>query len=168
VIVIGTQQFPLASQVSDGYIPTGSEKETALFEVSVMPLFSRHLCLGLALTLGSSGCGTLANITAPAEPQTGPRSFGPTVCEPFGGVQRSVLVGSLPLMWGPLGIIPAAVAVGVDTPLSLVGDVVTLPVVYARLHAASVGDSAKSTAGQEPTRVIESGPSPVISTAPEH
>ena len=46
------------------------------------------------------------------------------------------MAGSMPLMWGPLGVPLAVVAVGVDTPLSLVGDIVTLPVVYARLRAS--------------------------------
>jgi hypothetical protein len=122
--------------------------------------------LGLALVLLSSGCGTLTNITAPAVPQSGSRAFGPTVCEPFGGVQRSVLAGSAPLMWGPLGIIPAVVAVGVDTPLSLVGDVVTLPVVYYRLHASSVEDRAKSTVAPEPGGAIDNRQPPAASIAP--
>src|ERR1700722_7056987 len=84
-----------------------------------------------------SGCGTIANVTAPAEPMSGSGMCGPTVCEPFGGVQRSIAFGAISLMCGPIGIVPSVVAVSADAPLSLAGDVITLPIVYARLHAAS-------------------------------
>jgi hypothetical protein len=52
------------------------------------------------------------------------------------------MAGSMPFMWGPLGVPLAVVAVGVDTPLSLVGDIVTLPVVYARIRAGHEENSA--------------------------
>jgi uncharacterized protein YceK len=109
-----------------------------------MPRFFPSLALVFPVVVLFSGCGTVANITAPTTPSSGYRAFGPTACEPFGGVQRSVMVGSAPLMAGPIGIIPAAIAVGVDAPLSLVGDVLTLPIVYYRLNNHWQGIQANS------------------------
>jgi uncharacterized protein YceK len=120
-------------------------------EMSIMRLSCRPLLFAFALGLASSGCGTLANITAEATPSSDSRAYGPTVCEPFGGIKRSWGVGTIPLTMGPLGIIPAVVLVGVDAPLSLVGDIVTLPIVYGRLYAAPLDDSAKIAAHQEAT-----------------
>jgi uncharacterized protein YceK len=88
-----------------------------------------------------AGCGTFHNITAPKVQSSGYRAFGPDGCEPFGGVQRSIMAGSAPLMAGVIGVPIAAVAVGVDAPLSLVGDVVTLPIVMVRRHK----DAARQT-----------------------
>jgi uncharacterized protein YceK len=116
--------------------------------------------LPVVLPLLSSGCGTIANITAPTTPSSGYRAFGPTSCEPFGGVQRSVLAGSAPLMAGPIGIIPAVVAVGVDTPLSFVGDVVTLPVVYHRLRSTPQGEQTGPAGVIEPSRQGPPTPEP--------
>jgi hypothetical protein len=114
--------------------------------------------LGLALAMVPAGCGTIANVTAPTTPRTSYRAFGPTACEPFGGVQRSVMVGSAPLMAGWLGVIPAVVAVGVDTPLSLVGDVLTLPIVYARLHWTPHDGQGATTHDPEPPAPVEGPP----------
>lgn len=100
----------------------------------------RCLLLLAAFAIVSSWCGTITNVTAPTTPSSGYRAFGPTWCEPFGGVHGSVLGGSAPLMAGPIGIIPAAVMVGLDTPLSLVGDLATLPIVYYRLRSRTQGD----------------------------
>lgn len=116
----------------------------------------RRSCLAiLVLSLAASGCGTMANVTASSTTPGGYRAFGPTWCEPFGGVQRSVLAGSAPLMAGPVGILPAAVMVGVDTPLSLVGDVVTLPYVHYRIQ----NESRPTASSVEPAR--EAAPPPV-------
>ncbi len=80
-----------------------------------------------------TGCGTLQNVTARPGTSTGWQGAGPTACVPFGGVQRSVMGGSmLAFGFNPLGVGAATVAVGVDAPLSLAGDVVTLPYVLAR------------------------------------
>src|SRR5690349_4712796 len=117
--------------------------------------------LSVAAAWFCSGCGTLANITAPAAPQSGPRSFGPTVCEPFGGVQRSVLAGSIPLMGGPIGIVPAAIAMGVDAPLSLAGDVLTLPIVYYRLRTPSTEDDARQKTPEGSIKPTENGKGPI-------
>jgi uncharacterized protein YceK len=122
----------------------------------------RPRLLSLAIVVLSTGCGTVANLQAPAEPQTGTRMFGPTVCEPFGGVKRSVMVGSAPLVaFGPLGIIPTVVMVGVDAPLSLIGDIATLPVVYSRLNASSVEDQTGKTSPQQSAGDVAGGQRPV-------
>src|SRR5262245_59041368 len=123
-----------------------------------MPSF--HLPFILTLVLIPSGCGTIANVTAPTTPPSGYRAFGPTACEPFGGVQRSVMLGSAPLMAGPVGILPAAVAVGVDAPLSLVGDVLTLPIVYARLGSCTSESQANVQAPPPSGPHTVSGDSP--------
>jgi uncharacterized protein YceK len=97
----------------------------------------------LTVALGPlAGCGTFHNVTAPRVESSAYRAFGPDGCEPFGGVQRSVMAGSAPLMAGALGVPLAAVAVGIDAPLSLVGDVVTLPIVMVRRRNAAAEPAA--------------------------
>lgn len=132
-----------------------------------MPASARGCVLGLALALVPAGCGTIANVTAPTTPKTSYRAFGPTACEPFGGVQRSVMVGSAPLMAGLIGVLPAVVAVGVDTPLSLVGDVLTLPIVYARLHFTPNDNQSAATQGLEPSGHVEGQARPASEPGPQ-
>ena len=102
--------------------------------------------LPITLLLGLAGCGTVYNLNAP------PHVSGPVVgpelnCVPFGGVVRSgfcgvygPLYGVWNLMykdpveggkWFGLGVLAWA-----DLPISLVGDVVTFPVAYARWKEA--------------------------------
>ena len=112
------------------------------------------LLLTACLVCLVSGCGTVVNLTAP--PVSGRPDFGPTDCFPFGGVTRSAELGIGSLGSGLLcipasGLNPAQLpeqmlggawlmGVGlvalVDTPLSLAGDVVTLPIAYARRQRA--------------------------------
>lgn len=95
----------------------------------------RFLLAMVGLVSGSmlSGCGTLMNVTAPVDhPVSGCTAWGPSTCEPFGGAQRSMVLGGVFLMGGPVGILPAAAIYVTEVPLSLVGDVVTLPIVLAR------------------------------------
>src|SRR5262245_55310367 len=86
-------------------------------------------CLG-------SGCGTVANLKDPPSPgKTG--EFGTSECSPFGGVTRSAGLAVCGLGSGEaLGIGVGLVGL-VDTPLSLAGDVVTLPIALARHQGAS-------------------------------
>ena len=92
-------------------------------------------CLRTLLLAGvtclSGGCGTVLNLRA--EPTPTPRAgmMGcMTSCEPMNGVKTS-LAGGVMLMGGAQ--FPIIVAVmAVELPLSFVGDVLTLPVVYAR------------------------------------
>lgn len=121
-----------------------------------------QILLITALAFSTGGCGTFMNVTAPVGPSTGPQNAGPTACEPFGGVKRSVMGGSMLAFGGnPVGILAATVAVGVDTPLSLVGDVVTLPYVYGRIHGAPWANSATDTGSRSKTgSSAESAPIP--------
>src|SRR4051812_34214832 len=85
------------------------------------------------------GCGTAMNLQAPPNRTSAVHSLGPTACEPFGGVGRDVAawewsffgVGDGGLLGVPVVLAASAYAL-VDAPLSLVGDALTLPVVYAR------------------------------------
>lgn len=122
---------------------------------------SRSFTFLVALLAGTqTGCGTMHNLAAPpvAEPVGMSLPMGPGACIPFGGVARSGLLG----MAGPqLGVYfawegqrdlfygdnakegiakigngmlltGAGLVSIVDTPLSLAGDIVTLPIAYAR------------------------------------
>jgi uncharacterized protein YceK len=116
-----------------------------------MRLHFQTLLFVLVLACTPIGCGTIVNLTAPPKAATAYRGMGPTECEPFGGVSRSFMLGGLCMAGGltggggasPLGLLLApgmviggAAILAVDTPLSLVGDVVTLPVVFARMQGA--------------------------------
>jgi uncharacterized protein YceK len=116
-------------------------------------MFSPRRLFGfaIALTCLGSGCGTVVNLAAPPE-QPFP-TIAPGTCFPFGGVTRSGLLGGfgvvtgMEMAFGFEGIAETGVgllwtggglvALAVDTPLSLVGDVVTLPVAYARSQKMS-------------------------------
>jgi hypothetical protein len=102
------------------------------------------LLLTAALACGVGGCGTAVNLWSPPECCQG---MGPTTCFAFGGVTRSAMLGGFMLVGGPCtaveefgqsGLVTGAgmTALGalalVDVPLSLAGDLVTLPVAYAR------------------------------------
>ena len=86
----------------------------------------------------SSGCGTVVNLNDPA--RNDPKFFN--VCVPFGGVVRSgvlagagTVMGTASLLSGDFegaALLPLGVAAIIDTPVSFVGDFVTLPVAYAR------------------------------------
>lgn len=108
----------------------------------------RAPALTALLFLAAAGCGTVMNLHAPPEPTSNYRGMGPTACEPLGGVNRAAVMGGLTfasglesLNQGPgegrmltgIGLLGAGtVILAVDTPLSLVGDMLTLPVVNAR------------------------------------
>ena len=113
-----------------------------------------HFAL-LALVLTTvSGCGTFHNLQ---DRPVGPMFIGTGCCYPFGGTVRSgllafggppcgaaeVINGNVALTQGELGpglkqvghgMLMTAAGLGaiVDIPLSLAGDIVTLPVAYAR------------------------------------
>ncbi len=93
--------------------------------------------------LASCGCGTVMNLAARPGPASEPEIV-PDTCYPFGGVRRSSLLGVYGVGSGVFslctGDIKGAGWVGVgvvslaDTPVSLAGDVVTLPVAFARRY----------------------------------
>ncbi len=110
------------------------------------------LFLSATLACLPGGCGTIHNLKAPPQPCL-PAMY-PTTCFPFGGVTRSAMLGYAGTVIGGFSvggavvtmkseeILPAAGLMGlglgalVDTPLSLVGDIVTLPIAYARSKGA--------------------------------
>ena len=93
-----------------------------------------------------SGCGTCVNITCPPPKMAGPSFVCENECVPFGGTVRSGLGGAIGITAGPIelldvgkgGLLQAArlTAFGagciIDTPLSFVGDIVTMPIALAR------------------------------------
>jgi hypothetical protein len=86
------------------------------------------VCLACVVT----GCSTLENVQAPLT-ASGEQWLGPTNCRPFGGVQRAVIGGTGLLGFTfPTGTPLALPYVAVDVPCSIVGDVVTLPIVIGR------------------------------------
>ncbi len=109
----------------------------------------RFALLFATLTCMSSGCGTLVNLTAPATSFPGTDLAS---CTPFGGVKRSLLLGTLGTGLGMLGsceeggvggsllgagcVSVGLVALFIDTPLSFAGDVLTLPIVLVRQQTA--------------------------------
>ncbi|MBY0230664.1 MAG: hypothetical protein K2W96_15365 [Gemmataceae bacterium] len=96
-------------------------------------------CLLLALII-ATGCGTVVNLTDPA--RNTPNMI-PNTCTPFGGVARSACLGGFGTTVGAADFCTGNVAEGavllpvgigglIDSPLSLVGDLLTLPIAYAR------------------------------------
>jgi len=106
------------------------------------------------LLFPSAGCGTICNLKDPGD---GHQFMGAGTCYPFGGVTRSAMLGCagpplgfLQTLDAPLeiekgdvgeglrqmgqgtGLAIAGVVSLADVPLSLAGDIVTLPVAYAR------------------------------------
>jgi hypothetical protein len=74
--------------------------------------------LALSSVLTSCGCGTIANIEGRRLPAPSPP--GQEVSRPFGGVRRDI-------EWAKSVESPRNLAYVADLPLSLVGDLVTLP-----------------------------------------
>ncbi len=97
-------------------------------------LIRRCAFLGLfALATLLCGCGTVGNLMAPHSTSAASHER-PWSCKPFGGVQTSVK-GATVLAF-EVGNVPLAMMSTLDVPFSLVGDVVTLPVAYARQQGA--------------------------------
>src|SRR5262245_37476386 len=115
-----------------------------------MPSRFRLLSWAVGLACLQTGCGTFVNLNAPPPPA--PPCIGPSTCFPLGGAARSALLGCFGTVCGLDGALHAqsieeagqgllmagagTVAI-VDTPLSLIGDLVTLPIAYARRQEAS-------------------------------
>jgi hypothetical protein len=121
-----------------------------------------HLIAISLIALAQSGCGTMHNLMAPPEgDRSQPREIGladgPGICVPFGGVMRSAVLGFCGTPFGVSTVIASGIdLVGggdpkqfehmgagmrlagagliaiADTPLSLVGDLATWPLAYAR------------------------------------
>jgi hypothetical protein len=99
-----------------------------------------YLALSVAITC--CGCGTLANIDGrqlPALSETGHE-----VARPFGGIRRD-------LAWIKAGSAPGNLKYVADLPLSLVGDIVTLPTTVIGIQSDSL------LQGTEPIPPLSSG-----------
>jgi len=113
-----------------------------------------------------TGCGTVWNLEALPPPGPPGIEIGPSTCFPMGGVTRSACLGMLGI---PIGLATGVAGDGfeergnglllagaatvslIDVPLSLVGDLITLPVAYARNQGAPWatwwGEQAKPVTG---------------------
>ena len=124
-------------------------------------IVKRTISILMAIALGTlQGCGTIHNLSL--EPEKGDYEDGPLFpkddfhqdwryaeprnCEPFGGIASSIFMAKLGLSTGPVqgeighggilmgtgSMLAGTVFLVVDTPLSFVGDLVTLPIAKAR------------------------------------
>ena len=119
-----------------------------------------YVIVAAMIAISQVGCGTLHNLSAPppSQAQPGvPLGTGAGACVPFGGVARSALLGlgtptamiavlnsegkvirgagddeALRQIGGGLMLAGAGLIAIADTPVSLVGDILTLPIAYAR------------------------------------
>src|SRR6516162_1915541 len=120
---------------------------------------SAHFGFLASVVLAVTGCGTFFNLK---DPPKGPVFMGTGSCYPFGGVARS---GALAVLGPPCGVAgvmggsetifqgefasgfqqigygmfltSAGLVAIADSPLSLAGDILTLPVAYARANEYS-------------------------------
>jgi uncharacterized protein YceK len=102
--------------------------------------------LALTAVLTSSGCGTMANIEGRQLPPPSPA--GQEICRPFGGVRRDIA-------WAKASASPGNLKYVADLPLSLVGDIVTLPKAVIGTHSDNLFQG--SSPGQPPSSL---GPQP--------
>jgi hypothetical protein len=119
-----------------------------------------------SVLLGMTGCGTFQNLMAPpATPDTIPM-MGINTCEPFGGAGRSLFAGCVWTLFGTCGwgheigqgglligtgsVCAGALALTLDAPLSLLGDVLTLPIVHARKN----GEPWATWWGEQPGKFL--------------
>jgi uncharacterized protein YceK len=114
----------------------------------------RLVMLIACAVVSAAGCGTVMNLAD--SPGGGSKTaVVPESCYPFGGVHRSAMLGVFGVGSGPMsvyngvfgagdsqsalfqaGLFVVGVGALIDTPVSLVGDIVTLPVAYAREQEA--------------------------------
>jgi hypothetical protein len=94
--------------------------------------------LTLILTICTAGCGTIANLAGEEPWLMGPAPKRETA--PFGGVDNDVrwmARGAPPNAWEPVCIVAAAL----DMPLSVAGDMLTLPITIPAALSRSVEGS---------------------------
>ena len=99
-----------------------------------------HLALSIVMTCG--GCGTMANIDGRRLPAMS--ELGQVPARPFGGVRRDV-------EWIKSGAAPGNLKYVADLPLSLIGDIVTLPTTVIGLQSDSL------LQGADPVPPLSSG-----------
>lgn len=125
--------------------------------------------------MSHAGCGTFTNLTAPPAGKAPPGIA--TNCAPLGGTFRSLFVGGAfvgqglgemtevgkgGILKGSGKVLAGTYLVAVDTPLSLVGDVVTFPIAQARYE-----DRPWATWWGDPGRSRESMILPVAAESKE-
>ena len=97
--------------------------------------------VALTVLVTTSGCGTMANVEGRRLPTPGPS--GQEVSRPFGGVRKDI-------EWLHSEQMPGNLTYVADIPLSLVGDIVTLP---------------RTVTGMQSDRLLQgSGPDPALSS----
>jgi uncharacterized protein YceK len=100
--------------------------------------------LALSAVLTTSGCGTMANVEGRRLPISSPA--GQEVSKPFGGVRKDI-------EWVKSGNSPGNLMYVADLPLSLIGDIVTLPKTVTGMHSDSlledVGPDQAASFGSE-------------------
>jgi uncharacterized protein YceK len=87
--------------------------------------------VALSTVVASSGCGTMANLDGRPLPTQG--LSGQETTTPFGGVRRDII-------WMKSGQAPDNLKYAADLPLSLVGDLVTLPKTVIGTHSDKLLD----------------------------
>ena len=110
--------------------------------------------LALIAVITSSGCGTMANIDGRRLPPPSPS--GQEVSRPFGGVRNDI-------EWLKSGTAPGNLMYVADLPLSLVGDLVTLPkTVIGSQSDSLLRESDSNQAGS--SMGMQSRPDPTLTT----
>jgi hypothetical protein len=110
--------------------------------------------LALSAVFASTGCGTMANMDGRRLPPPSPA--GQEVSRPFGGVRRDI-------EWLQSGKAPGNLVYAADLPLSLVGDLVTLPKTVIGAHS----DSLLQDSGPDPygsSNGMQARPDPTLTT----
>jgi len=141
------------------------------------------MTLVLAALFLNAGCGTLHNLAAPPEYP----GIGPCTCLPFGGVIRSGTLGTMGTFSGVAGTVEsfgtlespyymaytgACLVALADVPVSLAGDIVTLPIAFARANNAPWAtwwgqQSVRFIPMESKDPTIVEGAAPAIPTGPE-
>ena len=88
-------------------------------------------CVALSTIMTVSGCGTMANLDGRPLPTKG--LSGQETTTPFGGVRRDII-------WMKSGQAPDNLKYAADLPLSLVGDLMTLPKTVIGTHSDKLLD----------------------------
>jgi len=106
-------------------------------------VFSKRFVSVLALVAGSAvaGCGTMANLEGRVHPWPG--QVGQDPPRPFGGVRKDV-------GWIKTSAVPGNLMYVADLPISLVGDLVTLPKTVTSGRADPLLRSPQPSIGMSP------------------
>jgi uncharacterized protein YceK len=99
------------------------------------------------LAFAPAGCGTIKNLSI----EPGSQSNVPAHCVPFGGFDQAVTdANMLAFGFNPGGMLGGIAVLAIDAPLSLVGDVVTLPYILAVNRAKKKAEETKCDSDNQP------------------